>query len=72
MKDNLIIPVLALAGLLQVAAVAYAYPHVASKELLRLHDGSTQITVGQDPTETRARQNQALVGWPMRPAQSAM
>jgi hypothetical protein len=49
MKDNLIIPALALSGLLQVAAVAYANPDVASKELLKLHDGGTLSTF-QDRT----------------------
>jgi hypothetical protein len=48
MKDNLIIPVLALTGLLQVAALVYANPNVASRELLTLRDGRPPSTAKVD------------------------
>jgi predicted lipoprotein with Yx(FWY)xxD motif len=64
MKDNLIIPALALAGLLQVATVACANPTVESNGLLTARDGRTLYTFDKDSVGKSACTGACLAAWP--------
>lgn len=64
MKDNMIIPVLALAGLLQVATVACANPTVESNGLLTARDGRTLYTFDKDSAGKSVCNEACSVAWP--------